>query len=239
MRNNKISWVHAFPAFQNSMKEKFDEGLTSTAVRKRFIALMTNPEMKKLYDNYEKGALTSDNADNKYFPQAVGTLDYFAINVRNLSIYYLDHCGWLDSSFIQQKPLNARLLAMEGIDTGHIGTFMQQYTSGGYDCPNQQFFDWFKKMCLDRVQSRIKDIILPQDTEFVVRNDESFHSLTLTEMLKVSETPSIIGIKGEDSKFVGEFSKIQIEAMKTTEYGILGTEKGTFKGFSEHQHKNC
>ncbi|KAG2378901.1 hypothetical protein C9374_008049 [Naegleria lovaniensis] len=258
MRNNKISWVHAFPAFQNSMKEKFDEGLTSTAIRKRFIALMTNHEMKnsmtitKKEISYETAlALTSDNADNKYFPQAVGTLDYFAINVRNLAIYYLDRYGWLDSSFIQQKPLNSlkglgkifafepRLLAMEGIDTGHIGTFMQQLTSGGYDCPNQQFYDWFKKMCMDRVQSRMKDIILPQDTEFVVRNDESFHSLTLAEMLKVSETPSIIGIKVEDAKFVGEFSKIQIEAMKTTEYGILGTEKGTFKGFSDHQHKNC
>ncbi|KAG2370817.1 hypothetical protein C9374_013821 [Naegleria lovaniensis] len=291
-QNKQISWVHAFPAFQKAMKEKFDPRLTPTSLRKRFSALLKNHEMKNSYDLQEKGgilaqnllleqvqrkikdaqmgriedsyekiarctsnetalALTSNDQNNKYLPQAIGTLDFFAINVRNLSIFYLDRYGLLDSSQMHQGSLQVlkglgkifalepRLLATEGIDAGHVGTYASVLKSLGYEKPNQYFFEWFKKMCMDRFQNE-DQVILPQETEFAVEpKEECFGSISLQDMVKMNSTPNIIGIKVEGSRFVGEFCPVRLEVVKTSEYGSIGTKTGTYNGFSDHQHKNC
>ncbi|KAF0975606.1 hypothetical protein FDP41_005600 [Naegleria fowleri] len=51
-------------------------------------------------------ALISKDTENKYFPKSIGTLDFFSVNVRNLSIFYLDRFGLLDSTSIQKESLD-------------------------------------------------------------------------------------------------------------------------------------
>ncbi|KAF0975201.1 hypothetical protein FDP41_005954 [Naegleria fowleri] len=76
-------------------------------------------------------AVTTKDPPNKFFPRGVGTLDYLAVNVRALNVFYLDYFGMLGSSKLSKSSLDSlkalgrifaiepRLPATQGISFSH------------------------------------------------------------------------------------------------------------------------